>query len=41
MLFSASVQYPPNNQQYVGRIPDLKFYHPDGMMSKKKEELNH
>ena len=31
----------PDNQQYVGRIPDLKFYHPDGMMSKKKEELNH
>ena len=31
----------PDNQQYVGRIPDLKFYHPDGMMAKKKEELTH
>ena len=30
-----------DNQQYVGRIPDLKFYHPDGMMAKKKEELTH
>ena len=29
----------PDNQQYVGRIPDLEFYDPDGMMTKKKEEL--
>ena len=29
----------PDNQQYVGRIPDLEFYLPDGMMAKKKEEL--
>ena len=31
----------PDNQQYVGRISDLKFYHPDGMMAKKKVELTH
>ena len=29
----------PENQQYVGRIPDLEFYDPDGMMHEKKEEL--
>ena len=29
----------PYNQQYVGRIPDLEFYDPDGMMAKKKEKL--
>ena len=29
----------PDHQQYVGRIPDLEFYDPDGMMAKKKEEL--
>ena len=29
----------PDNQQYVGRIPDLEFYDTDGMMAKKKEEL--
>ena len=29
----------PDYQQYVGRIPDLEFYDPDGMMAKKKEEL--
>ena len=29
----------PDNQQYVGRIPDLEFYDPDGIMAKKKEEL--
>ena len=29
----------PDHQQYVGRIPDLEFYDPDGMMVKKKEEL--
>ena len=29
----------PENQQYVGRIPDLEFYNPDGMMASKKEEL--
>ena len=29
----------PNHQQYVGRIPDLEFYDPDGMMAKKKGEL--
>ena len=29
----------PDNQQYVGRIPDLEFYDPDDMMAKKKEEL--
>ena len=31
----------PENQQYVGRIPDLEFYNPDGMMASKKEELLH
>ena len=29
----------PAHQQYVGRIPDLEFYDPDGMMPAKKEEL--
>ena len=29
----------PDNQHYVGRIPDLGFYDPDGMMPKKKEGL--
>ena len=29
----------PENQQYVGRIPDIEFYDPDGMMPNKKEEL--
>ncbi|CAH3144899.1 unnamed protein product, partial [Porites lobata] len=29
----------PDHQQYVGRIPDLEFYDPEGMMAKKKEEL--
>ena len=29
----------PENQQYVGRIPDLEFYDPDGMMPCKKEQL--
>ena len=29
----------PDHQQYVGRIPDLEFYDPDGMMEKKKKEL--
>ena len=29
----------PDHQQYVGRIPDLEFYDPDGMMAKKREEL--
>ena len=29
----------PDNQQYVGRIPDLEFYDPGGMMAKKKDEL--
>ena len=28
----------PDHQQYVGRIPDLKSYDPDGMMAKKKED---
>ena len=27
----------PDNQQYVGRIPDLEFFHPDGMIAKKKQ----
>ena len=27
------------NQQYVGRIPDIEFFDPDGMMPEKKEEL--
>ena len=27
------------NQQYVGRIPDLEFYDPDGMMQNRKNEL--
>ena len=31
----------PENQQYVGRIPDLEFYDPDSMMTSKKEELIH
>ena len=26
----------PDHQKYVGRIPDLEFYDPDGMMVKKK-----
>ena len=29
----------PENQQYVGRIPDIEFYDPDGMMPCKKEQL--
>ena len=29
----------PDNQQYVGWIPDLEFYDPDGMMAKTKDEL--
>ena len=29
----------PDNQQYVGRIPDLEFYDPESMMPEKKEEL--
>ena len=29
------------NQQYVGRIPDLEFYDADSMMSAKKQELLH
>ena len=29
----------PDNQQYVGRIPYLEFYDPNGMMAKKKDEL--
>ena len=29
----------PDHQQYVGRIPDLEFYDPDGMMAKKEDEL--
>ena len=29
----------PDHQQYVGRIPNLEFYDPEGMMIKKKEEL--
>ena len=29
----------PDNQQYVGRIPDLEFYDPDGMMENRKNEL--
>ena len=31
----------PDHQQYVGRIPNLEFYDPDGMMAKKKDELTH
>ena len=31
----------PHHQNYVGRIPDLEFYDPDGMMPNKKEELLH
>ena len=30
----------PDNQNYVGRIPDLEFYDPDGMKAEKKEELH-
>ena len=29
----------PHNQNYVGRIPDLEYYDPDSMMSKKKQDL--
>ena len=29
----------PHHQNYVGRIPDIEFYDPDGMMPIKKEEL--
>ena len=29
----------PDNQQYMGRIPDLEFYDPDRMMAKNKDEL--
>ena len=29
----------PHHQNYVGRIPDLEFYDPDGLMPNKKEEL--
>ena len=29
----------PENQQYVGRIPDIDFYDPDSMMSSKKKDL--
>ena len=29
----------PHHQNYVGRIPDIEFYDPDGMMPSKKEEL--
>ena len=29
----------PHHQNYVGRIPDIEFYDPDGMMPPKKEEL--
>ena len=29
----------PDDQQYVGRIPDLEFYDPDGMIAKTKDEL--
>ena len=31
----------PHHQNYVGRIPDLEFYDPDGLMPNKKEELLH
>ena len=29
----------PHHQNYVGRIPDLEFYDPDGLKAEKKEEL--
>ena len=29
----------PDDQQYMGRIPDLEFYDPDGMIAKTKDEL--
>ena len=29
----------PDHQQYVGRIPDLEFYDPEGMVEKKKQKL--
>ena len=29
----------PAHQNYVGRIPDLEFYDPDGMMENRKNEL--
>ena len=31
----------PDNQNYEGRVPDIEFYDPDGMMPNKKEELLH
>ena len=31
----------PHHQNYVGRIPDIEFYDPDGMKPEKKEELLH
>ena len=37
--FSPHLFNTPHNQQYVGRIPGLEFYDPDGMMAKKKDEL--
>lgn len=30
-----------DNQNYVGRIPDIEFYDPDSMMPEKKQELLH
>ena len=30
----------PDNQNYVGRIPDIEFYDPNGMLPAKKEELS-
>ena len=29
----------PHHQNYVGRIPNLEFYDPDGLLPNKKEEL--
>lgn len=31
----------PHHQNYVGRIPDIEFYDPDGLLPNKKEELMH
>ena len=39
LLSSLNLFNTPDHQQYVGRIPDLEFYDPEGMMAKKKDEL--
>ena len=31
----------PHNQQYVGQIPEIEYFDPEGMSEKKKNELQH